>query len=62
MIRPDATPSPSQEAQAAIIEQKQDEFPTMQSQAKRRALTDITDLAPVPGSFGVPGFETALSR
>ena len=45
---------------AAIIEQSQDEFPTMQSQAKRRVLTDISDLPPAPS--GVPGSETYINR
>ncbi len=46
----------------AIIEHSQEEFATMQSQAKKRVLTDITDLAPAPGSLGVPGHETYLNR
>lgn len=47
---------------AAIIEQSQEEFPTTQSQANRRALTNILDMAPEPGSLGVPGVQTFLQR
>lgn len=47
---------------AAIIEQSQEEFPTTQSQAKKRALTNIMDMPAEPGSLGVPGVETFLVR
>jgi hypothetical protein len=44
---------------AAVIEQSQRDFPTSQSQAKRRQLTDIRDLDPA-GGRGVGGVEIFL--
>lgn len=45
---------------AAVIEQSQEPFPTMQSKAIRRQLTDISDLPQQAGSRGVPGVEVAV--
>lgn len=47
---------------AAIIEQSQAEFPTQQSQLRKRQITDIRDLPDVPASRGVPGTEVFLPR
>jgi hypothetical protein len=45
---------------ATIIEQSQEEFPTMQSKAKKRQLTDLRDLPIAPDSRGVEGAEVSL--
>lgn len=47
---------------AAIIEQSQDEFPTAQSQLRKRLVTDIRDLPILSDSRGVPGSEVFLNR
>ena len=47
---------------AAIIEQSQQDFPTMQSMAKKRQLVDIRDLPESAGSRGVAGVEVVLNR
>jgi hypothetical protein len=47
---------------ATVIEQSQEEFPTFQSQARRRQLTDIRDLPQSSASRGVPGAEVDLGR
>ena len=47
---------------AEVIENAQKDFPTSQSQNRKRQLTDIRDLGDQPGSMGAPGVEVYLNR
>ena len=47
---------------AELIENSQKEFPTMQSEMRKRQLTDIRDLPASADSRGMPGVEVALAR